>query len=189
MRKISLCLLISLILPAFCSSKALADYNYNFGNSRVIVGGNGLATPSSTYIGGGTMSASARGQIGYGAQVNPALPNVPWGSTVGTAGDNRYGAAPIPAQANRQAGRGNLGQPYNQPMIQPNNGLPSSKWGANIGTAGDQIRSDLNPNAFANNQRTVFLRNNSAPIISVPQFTVNGTAVYGGSDSPAGVHF
>jgi hypothetical protein len=137
-------------LLSFCASGALAQtYNANGVDSRIIYGGNGLSTPSGSYIGGGTMSASARGIQQSGPQVNPGLPRVPWGANIGTCGDNQYTDHKIGAQAPMQQGRpglNNLGGAYNAPS------LPSSKWGANIGTAGDNIRSDMNPGYYRNNQ-------------------------------------
>jgi hypothetical protein len=139
-------------LMSFCASGAFAQsYNANGVDSRIIYGGNGLSTPSGSYIGGGTMSASARGiQVG-GPQSNPGLPRVPWGANIGTAGDNQYTDNKIgaqPAQPQRRGGPGlnNLGGTFSAPS------LPSSKWGANIGTAGDAIRSDMNPGYYRNNQ-------------------------------------
>ena len=87
------------------------------------------------------MSASARGHIGEGPQVNRGIPSVSWGSHVGTAGDNQYGAAPIVNGA---------GQP--PPQQRSMNGLPTSNWGANVRTAGDNIRSDLHPEYYRQNQ-------------------------------------
>lgn len=74
----------SSVLPA--SSQ---NYHYNYGGGRVVNQNNiGLSQHSSTYIGTGTMSQSAQGK---GAGVgNSALPSVPLGSHVRTAGDNMY---------------------------------------------------------------------------------------------------
>lgn len=132
-------------LVGLCAPGAFAQsYNANGADSRIIYGGNGLATPSSSYIGGGTMSQSARGVAQGGPQANPLLPKVPWGANIGTAGDNQYTDHKIGAQAPQpqQRRNGNFTAPS----------LPSSKWGANIGTAGDGIRSDMNPGYYRSNQ-------------------------------------
>ncbi len=138
-------------LMSICASGVFAQsYNANGVDSRIIYGGNGLSTPSSTYIGGGTMSASARGISQGGPQANPGLPRVPWGANIGTAGDNQYTdnkiGAQQPVQQGRRGGGGGGGANFSAPS------LPSSKWGANIGTAGDAIRSDMNPGYYRNNQ-------------------------------------
>lgn len=141
-------------LVSLCASGAFAQsYNANGVDSRIIYGGNGLSTPSGTYIGGGTMSASARGISQGGPQANPGLPRVPWGANIGTAGDNQYSENRIGAQQpmqqqqqRRGGGGGGGGGNFSAPS------LPSSKWGANIGTAGDSIRSDMNPGYYRNNQ-------------------------------------
>lgn len=138
-------------LVTFCASGVFAQtYNANGVDSRIIYGGNGLASPSGSYIGGGTMSASARGVSQNGPQANPGLPRVPWGANIGTAGDNQYTdnriGAQQPVQQQRRGGGGGGGGNFSAPS------LPSSKWGANIGTAGDGIRSDMNPAYYRNNQ-------------------------------------
>ncbi|MBI2812526.1 MAG: hypothetical protein HYX67_17110 [Candidatus Melainabacteria bacterium] len=136
-------------LVSLCASGASAQsYNANGVDSRIIYGGNGLSTPSGSYIGGGTMSQSARGIQQGGPQANPGLPRVSLGANIGTAGDNQYTENRIGAQQNQQQNRrmqgggGNFSAPS----------LPSSKWGANIGTAGDAIRSDMNPGYYRSNQ-------------------------------------
>jgi hypothetical protein len=111
---------VFLALPAVAQG---SSYNYSYGNSRVIQGGNGLATPSSSYIGAGTMSQSARGLQQGGLVPNPGLPAVNMGANIRTPGDNQYRQKPV----------------------QQNNGLPVSRLGANIGTAGDGMRTDLHP--------------------------------------------
>jgi len=137
-------------LVSLCASGALAQsYNANGVDSRIIYGGNGLSTPSGSYIGGGTMSQSARGISQGGPQANPGLPRVSLGANIGTAGDNQYTDQRIGAQQNMQQNRrggGGGGGNFSAPS------LPSSKWGANIGTAGDNIRSDMNPGYYRNNQ-------------------------------------
>lgn len=136
-----------LVSWSLCASGALAQsYNANGVDSRIIYGGNGLASPSGSYIGGGTMSASARGISQSGPQANPGLPRVSLGANIGTAGDNQYTDNRIGAQQNAQANRRQQGGNFSAPS------LPSSKWGANIGTAGDAIRSDMNPGYYRNNQ-------------------------------------
>lgn len=136
------------------SGYGTGSYNANGADSRVIYGGNGLSTPSGSYIGAGTMSKSARGINQNGPQINPGLPRTPWGANIGTPGDNQYsenkiGAyQPQPQQGRRGGGLQNLGGAYTTPR------LPGSKWGANIGTAGDGIRSDMNPGYYANNQNS-----------------------------------
>ncbi|CAN5355216.1 hypothetical protein BH10CYA1_BH10CYA1_32920 [soil metagenome] len=144
-------------LVSLCASGGLAQsYNANGVDSRIIYGGNGLSTPSGSYIGGGTMSQSARGIQQGGPQANPGLPRVSLGANIGTAGDNQYTDNKIGAQQNQQQNRrmqgrgggggGGGGGNFSAPS------LPSSKWGANIGTAGDGIRSDMNPGYYRNNQ-------------------------------------
>lgn len=136
-----------LVSWSLCASGAFAQsYNANGVDSRIIYGGNGLASPSGSYIGGGTMSASARGISQNGPQANPGLPRVSLGANIGTAGDNQYTDNRIGAQQNQQANRRQQGGNFSAPS------LPSSKWGANIGTAGDAIRSDMNPAYYRNNQ-------------------------------------
>ncbi len=111
---------LSGILCALACVPVLAQsYNYSYGNSRVIQGGNGLAAPSSSYIGPGTMSQSARGSAPGGAIANPNLPSVNMGANVRTPGDNMYRPKP------------------------ENNGLPPGRLGANVGMPGDNMRSDM----------------------------------------------
>ncbi len=141
-----------LVSWSLCASGAFAQsYNANGVDSRIIYGGNGLSTPSGSYIGGGTMSQSARGIQQGGPQANPGLPRVSLGANIGTAGDNQYTDNKIGAQQNQQQNRrmqggGGGGGNFSAPS------LPSSKWGANIGTAGDAIRSDMNPGYYRSNQ-------------------------------------
>jgi len=98
MNWIVLASLIFLALDA-CPCAIGQNYNYSYGNARVIVqSSNGLAYPSGSYIGPGTMSKSAQGIIQYGAQVNPGLPKVNRGAYIGTPGDNLYTMTPILSQ-------------------------------------------------------------------------------------------
>jgi hypothetical protein len=74
------------------------NYNYRYGDSRIIIQSEtGLTHPSSTYIGPGTISKSAQGLPEAGAQANPGLPKVNAGGFIGTPGDNLYGNNPIRA--------------------------------------------------------------------------------------------
>ncbi len=64
-------------------------------NVRVInQSANGLAYPSSSYIGPGTLSKTAQEGAGYRAQTNPSLPKVNHGGYFGTPGDNLYSGNP-----------------------------------------------------------------------------------------------
>jgi hypothetical protein len=97
--------LVSLIFFALdtCPLAIGQNYNYSYGNSRVVIESlNGRSLPSSSYIGPGTMSKSAQGVIQYGAQVNPGLPKVNRGAYIGTPGDNLYTMTPILAQEQKR---------------------------------------------------------------------------------------
>lgn len=84
--KIAIGLIAGLLLTQ--SAPALAQYHYNYGDSRVVnQNQTGLYTPSATYIGAGTMSRSAQGK---GAGIGGALPAVNMGAHVRTPGDNMY---------------------------------------------------------------------------------------------------
>ena len=115
----------ALIAAAFAVLMALpavaqgSSYNYSYGSSRVIQGGNGLAAPSGSYIGAGTMSQSARGLQQGGLIPNPALPAVNMGANIRTPGDNQYRPKPV------------------------NNGLQQTRMGAYVGSPGDAMRSDM----------------------------------------------
>ncbi len=64
-------------------------------NVRVInQSANGLAYPSSSYIGPGTLSKTAQQGAGYNPQNNPGLPKVNHGGYFGTPGDNLYSGNP-----------------------------------------------------------------------------------------------
>jgi hypothetical protein len=64
-------------------------------NVRVInQSSNGLAYPSSSYIGPGTLSKTAQQGAGYAPQNNPGLPKVNHGGYFGTPGDNLYSGNP-----------------------------------------------------------------------------------------------
>src|SRR5688572_3739700 len=80
------------------SVPALAQYNYSYGNGRVVnQTTNGLANPSSSYIGPGTVSQSARGLPAQPlGPSNPGLPNCNMGANVRTPGDNIYQPKAIP---------------------------------------------------------------------------------------------
>jgi hypothetical protein len=112
-------ILVSLLFFAInmCPYALGQNYNYSYGNSRVInQSSNGLAYPSGTYIGTGTMSKSAQGVIQYGAQVNPGLPKVNRGAYIGTPGDNLYTMTPILAQDKKQIKTQHAGKfTYKQP--------------------------------------------------------------------------
>lgn len=65
-----------------------AQHHYEYGGSRVVrQSQNGLATPSSTYIGAGTLSKTAQG---IEPNNNPNLPSVNYGGAIKTPGDNIY---------------------------------------------------------------------------------------------------
>ncbi len=65
-----------------------AQHHYEYGGSRVVrQSQNGLANPSSTYIGSGTLSKTAQG---IEPQGNPSLPSVNYGGAIKTPGDNIY---------------------------------------------------------------------------------------------------
>ncbi len=67
---------------------ASAQHHYEYGGSRVVrQSQNGLANPSSTYIGSGTLSKTAQG---IEPNNNPNLPSVNYGGAIKTPGDNIY---------------------------------------------------------------------------------------------------
>ena len=78
------------ILPAFCQLGG-ESYHYSSGGARVVNQSmRSYRMPGLTAISPGTISQSARGIQAVGEQQNPGLPKVPWGSTVGTCGDQQY---------------------------------------------------------------------------------------------------
>jgi hypothetical protein len=101
------------------SGNCQQNYNYRYGNSRVVQGAGGLPNPASSYITGGTLSHSA--QIGAG--VASPYSNLPSGSS---------------SAAIQGAGM--------TPGISGNTGLQSARMGSTVGMPGDYMRSDLNPN-------------------------------------------
>jgi hypothetical protein len=69
--------------------------NNSTASARIInQSSNGLAYPSSSYIGTGTLSRTAQQGIGIAPQSNLALPKVNHGAYFGTPGDNLYTGAP-----------------------------------------------------------------------------------------------
>lgn len=83
---------VSLLLSIFCLNPCIAQ---NTSNYRIInQNTNGLAYPSSSYIGAGTLSKTAREGAGYTRETNPALPKVNHGGYFGTPGDNLYSSNP-----------------------------------------------------------------------------------------------
>lgn len=81
-------LLFSALILGQCLPAGAQNYNYSYGDSRVVnQNQTGLYTPSATYIGAGTLSRSAQGK---NAGVGASLPAVNLGSHVRTAGDNLY---------------------------------------------------------------------------------------------------
>jgi hypothetical protein len=114
---------VALALPAVAQG---SSYSYSYGSSRVVQGGNGLATPSSSYIGAGTMSQSARGVQQGGLIPNPGLPAVNMGANVRTPGDNQYRGKSVYGAQPQQI-----------------NGLQTTRMGAYVGSPGDGMRSDL----------------------------------------------
>lgn len=80
--------LIFAALLGLNSSAFAQNYNYSYGDSRVInQSQTGLYMPSGTYIGSGTLSQSAQGKS---AGVGGSLPSVNMGAHVRTPGDNIY---------------------------------------------------------------------------------------------------
>jgi len=81
--------LLLFVALTFFSSAACAQNYQN--NARVInQSTNGLAAPSSSYIGSGTLSKSAQGVNQPPSNTNPNLPAVNMGANVRTPGDNQY---------------------------------------------------------------------------------------------------
>jgi hypothetical protein len=101
--------------------------------------------PGSTAISTGTMSKSAQGVSQVGEQINPGLPRVHWGSTIGTCGDEQYKAGFQTGQARGPAVPNVAGTAI------INTHLPGVNWGGSIGTAGDAMRSDFHPEVNNNN--------------------------------------
>ena len=67
------------------------NYHYGYGSSRVVNQNNiGLHDHDSSYISAGCISDSARGVHNTGLRPNKLLPQVNWGRTVKTSGDNFY---------------------------------------------------------------------------------------------------
>ncbi|PWT96633.1 MAG: hypothetical protein C5B53_09240 [Candidatus Melainabacteria bacterium] len=92
------------------------NYNYRYGDSRIIIQSEtGLVHPSATYIGPGTFSKSAQGIPENGPQANPGLPKVNAGGFIGTPGDNLYGNNPIRAVEAKKMVR----QPVRVIYVQP----------------------------------------------------------------------
>lgn len=99
---------------------ASAQHHYEYGGSRVVrQSQNGLATPSSTYIGSGTLSKTAQG---IEPNNNPNLPSVNYGGAVKTPGDNIY----RPKEPQQQYQRRYQQRRYNYmpPQQQPNYYVP-----------------------------------------------------------------
>jgi hypothetical protein len=89
-------LLFSALLACPSAIAQGTNYNYRYGDSRIIIQSEtGLVHPSSTYIGPGTISKSAQGIPEGGARANSGLPVVNHGGFIGTPGDNLYGDNPI----------------------------------------------------------------------------------------------
>lgn len=77
-----------LVLLGINGLPVCAQHHYEYGGSRVVrQSQNGLATPSSTYIGTGTLSKTAQG---IEPNSNPNLPQVNMGGAIKTPGDNIY---------------------------------------------------------------------------------------------------
>jgi hypothetical protein len=82
-----------IIICIFTAFPSFAD-NYN-SNTRVIgQSSNGLAYPSSSYIGPGTLSKTAQQGAGIVPETNNTLPKVNHGAYFGTPGDNLYSGNP-----------------------------------------------------------------------------------------------
>ena len=168
--KRDLCIALALIASSMAPIGA-QNYNHSYGSSRVVdQNNNGLASPSSSYIGSGTMSKSAQGTPAA-AQTNPGLPRVNMGANVRTPGDNLY----------RQPA----------PRTQQNSGLPPGRMGANVGMPGDSMRSDLHYYQPGQNAgpRPVQARQRAQPTGHVYQPGSNGAAAnYGaqGYGTPGG---
>jgi hypothetical protein len=97
-----------------------AQHHYEYGGSRVVrQSQNGLATPSSTYIGAGTLSKTAQG---IEPNNNPNLPNVNYGGAIKTPGDNIY--RPKEPQQQRYPQRYQQRRYYMQQQPQPNYYVP-----------------------------------------------------------------
>lgn len=118
---------IPVILVAIvCASSLPAgsqSYQYSYGTSRVVnQGQNGLANPSSSYIGPGTVSQSARGlPAGVSSGGMSGLPQTKMGAHVGTPGDNQYSYA---VQSERLYGKRVIGRNRQNGNQQWNNANP-----------------------------------------------------------------
>lgn len=111
-------LVTGLLLCLTAQTAHCQDYNYRYGNSRIVQGAGGLANPASSYISGGTLSRSA--QVGAGLSTYGNLQN----------GSNTSGVR----GAGITAG------------VSGNSDLPMARMGSTVGMPGDYMRSDLNPN-------------------------------------------
>lgn len=101
LRKYSLTWFISLstIILAVSAYPSSAQNSSSSGARVIYQSSNGLAYPSSSYIGPGTLSKTAQEGAGYAIpKANNGLPKVNRGSYFGTPGDNLYSGNPDLAQ-------------------------------------------------------------------------------------------
>ncbi len=125
----------------------------NTSNYRLInQSSNGLAQPSSSYIGPGTLSKTAQEGAGYVPQANPGLPKVNRGAYIGTPGDNLYSGNPDLSQPPQPTySRQPIKAIYRQPVqTAPNVYLPD----ANIPMSYANYKTDV-PDQKENNTNNI----------------------------------
>lgn len=194
--KINSLVLIAIALVSGSTQPAFSQQRYDNGNVQVVNqrGPGSMSTPSGTYITGGSLSQSAQGGAAGlgGSDFRGILPNVPMGTTMGTASDavGRVGGSMGTQSVQQSQARNGLaptimstavGMPSDRVAQQINRnssnqlGLPNTRMGVAIGQPGDHNRSDIKGTPMYNQQLLKRIGPQTRPIVQKQNFVPTAT--------------